>query len=199
MDMNPSILNDVAPTSHTLKGQLEVCIRMGSPNDASRLVQITGNVIKEGNFVVTEPGEFDLEEEQERAWIGRHLVDEGHLILVAEVGEQVVGFLHFQNGYRKRLKHRGRFHMLIDDEWRNQGVGSALIKTMLEWTESHPEIEKVCFAVFSNNTGAISLYKKFGFLEEGRRIGEIKLGADKFVDDVLMYKWVGPNNPAQSS
>ena len=193
--MNPSTVNDLAPLTIELDGQTPCIIRMGCPDDAGSLLRITSHVIKEGQFVVTEPGEFELEEEQERSWIGRHLVDDGHMILVAEVNQEVVGFLHFQNGYRKRLSHRGRFHMLIEKSWRSKGVGSSLIRTLLTWAESHPDIEKVCFGVFSNNLGAISLYKKFGFLEEGRRIGEIKMGPGDYVDEILMYRWVGAEAP----
>jgi RimJ/RimL family protein N-acetyltransferase len=195
MGMSHSTVNDLAPSQHNLKTGESVAIRMGAPDDAARIMDITRGVIRENEFVVTEPGEFELEEEQERSWIGRHLVDAGHIILVAAIGDEVIGFLHFQNGFRKRLSHRGRFHMLIEKEFRGRGVGSALIVTLLKWAKNHPSIEKVCFAVFSTNLGAIALYKKFGFLEEGRRIGEVKVGPGQYIDDVLMYIWVGDKHP----
>lgn len=60
----------------------------------------------------------------------------------------------------------------------------------IEWASAHPVIEKIGLGVFSNNAGAINLYKKLGFVEEGRRVREIKIGTDDYVDSILMYKLV---------
>jgi RimJ/RimL family protein N-acetyltransferase len=45
-------------------------------------------------------------------------------------------------------------------------------------------------AVFATNARAIGLYRKLGFVEEGRRPREVKFGADQYVDDILMYRFV---------
>ena len=63
------------------------------------------------------------------------------------------------------------------------GVGSALLQALLDWAEDNPHIEKVSLAVFSNNRLGSALYDKFGFLEEGRRVREIKLNDDQYVDE----------------
>jgi RimJ/RimL family protein N-acetyltransferase len=60
----------------------------------------------------------------------------------------------------------------------------------LAWAEQHPSIEKVSLGVFSTNERAITLYKKMGFIEEGRKIKEFKMSDDEYIDDVLMYKLV---------
>ena len=51
-------------------------------------------------------------------------------------------------------------------------------------------IEKVALSVFATNQLAIGLYKKMGFLEEGCRIREIRIADEKYVDDILMYRFV---------
>jgi RimJ/RimL family protein N-acetyltransferase len=48
----------------------------------------------------------------------------------------------------------------------------------------------VSLAVLATNERAIAVYKKLGFVEEGRRIKEIKIGPSQYIDDVLMYKMV---------
>lgn len=174
----------------SLKNKHEVVIREGRPEDAEDVLALTKAVIDENDFVVTSADEFALTVDQEAEWISYHLEDPNHLIIVAEVDSQVIGMLHFISGDRKRLAHRGNFHMLIDKNWRSVGVGTALIRTLLDWATNHPVVEKVCFAVFSNNTQALALYRKFGFKEEGRRVKEIKLGAGQYVDDILMYRFV---------
>lgn len=37
---------------------------------------------------------------------------------------------------------------------------------------------------------AIALYKKMGFIEEGRKVREFKISDTEYVDDVLIYKLV---------
>ena len=80
--------------------------------------------------------------------------------------------------------------MALYPDFRNDGIGALLIQALLGWAEIHPTLEKVGLAVFATNLRAIFLYKKLGFLEEGRRHKEIKFGPNEYVDDILMYKLV---------
>lgn len=80
--------------------------------------------------------------------------------------------------------------MLILNEYRGLGIGKRLLEQLLKWAELNPHIEKISLGVFSTNESAIALYKKMGFVEEGRKINEIKLNDKQYIDDVLMYKMV---------
>ena len=53
------------------------------------------------------------------------------------------------------------------------------------WVYQQRGIEKLNLEVFSTNTGAIELYRKLGFREEGRKIRQFKI-FDEYADDVLM-------------
>ncbi len=70
------------------------------------------------------------------------------------------------------------------------GIGKELIEALLDWAEANPLIEKVSLGVFSTNHRAISLYKRLGFIEEGRKIKEFKMSENEYVDDIIMYKLV---------
>jgi ribosomal protein S18 acetylase RimI-like enzyme len=37
---------------------------------------------------------------------------------------------------------------------------------------------------------AMGLYRKLGFVEEGRRPRELKLGPEHYIDEILMYRFV---------
>ncbi|MFB8734240.1 N-acetyltransferase family protein [Bacillus sp. SL00103] len=65
-----------------------------------------------------------------------------------------------------------------------------LLTALLDWAEKDPFDRKEFLAVFSTNQKAISLYKKMGFREEGRKIKEFKISEHEYWDDVLMYKLV---------
>ena len=139
-----------------------------------------------------QPDEFPSTEEQERQWIQEHLDHPGKLALVAEVAGAIVGSLSFENGPFHRTSHCGVFGVSVRKDWRGKGIGTAMLKTLLEWAEASPLIEKVGLSVFSTNTDAIRLYTRLGFVEEGRRPKQIKLGPGQYVDEVLMGRFVKP-------
>ena len=53
-------------------------------------------------------------------------------------------------------------------EYRNKGIGGMLIKKMIEICRCS-EISAMTLEVRKSNIPAINLYKKFGFVEEGKR------------------------------
>ena len=165
-------------------------IRSAVINDAARMLEIQKTVITEDQFLMTTFDEFTQTLEGQKAWIQEKLTNEYETILVAEADNKVVGWLVFRSPARKRIAHTGNFGMMIDIQYRGQGIGKKLLKELLQWAKENPFIEKVCLGVFSTNENAIALYKKMGFIEEGRKINEIKLRDNEYVDDVLMYQFV---------
>ncbi|MEK6454291.1 N-acetyltransferase [Caldifermentibacillus hisashii] len=80
--------------------------------------------------------------------------------------------------------------MSVAQEYRNLGVGRALLKILLNWAKDNPIIEKVYLEVFAKNTAAIALYKKSGFIEEGRKVKGVKIDQQTYDDILLMAQFV---------
>jgi ribosomal protein S18 acetylase RimI-like enzyme len=59
----------------------------------------------------------------------------------------------------------------------------------LRWARS-VGVDKIVLSVYPHNTGAIALYRKFGFVEEGRlaRHSRKSYGDE---DEILMAAWIG--------
>lgn len=166
-------------------------VRTGKIEDAEAILDIQKSVVSEGEFLIAYPEEFNKTSSQQREWVQSILENEKETLIVAEKDGEVVGWIVFQiNQNRKRLSHTGSFGMMISKSYRELGIGRMLLKALLDWTEKNPLIEKVSLAVFSTNHRAISLYKKMGFIEEGRKIKEFKMNDNEYVDDILMYKLV---------
>lgn len=172
------------------KDGINVVIRQAVSEDAARLAEIKSSIVQENRYMVTGPAEFKLTTDEEKHRIRNVLDHSGKALFVAEVEEKVVGFVNFANGSKKRKKHVGGLSILIEKGSRESGIGRELMKTVLKWAENNSLIEKVALAVFSNNPRAIQLYEKLGFIEEGRRVKELKFDHNKYVDEVLMYKFV---------
>jgi len=89
--------------------------------------------------------------------------------VVAVAGEEIVGELRVEPswfGY-------GEIGMMVAAGWRGRGVGSALVAAAIEWGRAQG-MHKLSLSVFPHNAAAIALYRKFGFVEEGRRIKHLR-------------------------
>ena len=84
----------------------------------------------------------------------------------------------------KKLRHTAILSIAVLKEHRRFGLGEKMMNSGIEWCRSRG-IEKLNLEVFSTNTGAIELYRKLGFREEGRKIRQFKI-FDEYTDDVLM-------------
>ncbi|WP_433750676.1 N-acetyltransferase family protein [Falsibacillus pallidus] len=170
---------------------MSVFIRKGTVNDAQILLSIQKTVVSERKYLIALPHEFSKTVDQQKEWIEGILQNERDMLLVAEKNGEVAGCIVFQaNSSKERVAHKGDFGLFLSPEHRGHGIGRMLLQELLDWAEKNPNIEKVCLGVFSINERAIALYKKLGFLEEGRKVREFKFGEDEYVDDILMYKWV---------
>lgn len=168
----------------------QIKIRAATEEDAENMLAIQSEVLAEVDYLITTLEEFQQTIGEQKKWIQAKLANERELILIAQYQEKIVGWLVFQSPNRKRLAHTGSFGMMILKEYRGLGIGKRLLEKLLKWAELNPYIEKISLGVFSTNERAIALYKKMGFVEEGRKINEIKLNDKQYIDDVLMYKVV---------
>lgn len=166
-------------------------VRTAKIEDTKSVLDIQKSVVSEGKYLIAYPEEFTKTLSQQQEWVQGILDNENETLIVVEKDGEVVGWIVFQTTpNRKRLSHTGSFGMMIRKGFRELGMGEYLLKALLEWAEKNPLIEKVSLGVFSTNKRAISLYKKMGFIEEGRKINEFKLNDNEYVDDILMYKLV---------
>jgi len=175
-----------------LKDGTPLLIREVTFNDASALNTLAAEVFGSTDQVLTSLEEFQSKNNLD-AQIKRikHYHDRlGMCIFVAELDGQLVGTLDFWNGHRKRIRHTGEFGMGVHPAFRDKGIGKCLIEMLLQWAQQNPLIEKVKLGVFASNKRGIHLYKKMGFLQEGRRVAEVKTAAGDYVDIIEMYKMV---------
>jgi ribosomal protein S18 acetylase RimI-like enzyme len=181
----------VAPKKFEGRNGVEFTVRSAKTKDAASVRLLAKAIMAELEFGITEPDEFTVNDEEELAFIEKLNSGETGLALVAEVEGKVVGFLDFQTqGNRRRLSHVQEFGLAIDKDFRDAGIGRRMLEVLIEFAERTPQIEKIALSVLATNERAIHLYQTLGFKEEGRLIRAIKLGPDKYVDDVRMYKWV---------
>ncbi|MBD8067579.1 GNAT family N-acetyltransferase [Bacillus sp. PS06] len=168
---------------------MEIRIRKGKIDDAVQLIKHLQIVLGESNFMLTAPEEYHASIEKQEKWL-KEFEKDGHLLLVAEVGNSIIGMLDFERCNKKRISHVGYLSISIQEEYCNQGIGHKLMVELLEYAKEHPDIEKVCLEVFSHNERAIHFYKKLGFKEEGRKVRFVRFEDGTYVDEIEMYTFV---------
>lgn len=121
-------------------------------------------------------------------------VNDHQFVAVAtdENGQEVVIGSASLNVYpQPRRNHSGSVGIMIHKDYQNMGVGTALIKTLLDIADNWLMLVRVELTVFADNDSAIHIYEKCGFVKEGlKRCAAIRSG--KYEDEFIMAR-IHPN------
>jgi RimJ/RimL family protein N-acetyltransferase len=152
----------------------EFAVRRARTDDALAAAKLLAAVAEEGGLSATEG---PVEVEQYAARFARNM----DTSVVAYAGDKLVGGL-----YVDVSKHGfGTLGLLVDCDWRERGIGSALLTEAIDWARSQG-LHKLCAETFAHNENSIALYRKFGFVEEGRRARHYRRANGEFWDSVTM-------------
>jgi putative acetyltransferase len=150
----------------------EIEVRPAEDEDRLPLARIFAGVAEERDGIATEPP-VDVEE-RAASW-----TLDG--TLVAVVGGRIVGSIHVEDS-----KHGfGDIGMAVSQEWRGRGVGSALLAAAIEDARRRG-LHKLALSVFPHNDAGIALYRKFGFVEEGRLVEHFRRQSGELWDALQM-------------
>ncbi|MBX9922899.1 MAG: GNAT family N-acetyltransferase [Rhabdochlamydiaceae bacterium] len=158
---------------------MTVMIRRAKIEDAQSIVSAEQDIAQEPGYFCSEP--FELSEENVCKTIqssqGIYLVAEKEGILV---GHAFLEILDLQN-----LSHVAQLNIAVHKGYQGKGIGTQLMERIIEWAKQSGRVEKIELNVRASNTGAIALYKKMGFFEEGCLKRRVKAG-DRYIDDLVM-------------
>jgi RimJ/RimL family protein N-acetyltransferase len=156
------------PSTGKTRDGRELLIREAVGTDAATILAYLEQVSAETDFLTFGPGEFELSEAEEAAYLDRCREAENCLYLVALVDSKLAGTLSFSSGRRPRLRHTGELAVSVLRAYWGLGVASALIDSLLAWARDTGSITKVNLRVRTDNRRAIDLYERKGFRFEGR-------------------------------
>ncbi len=150
----------------------EIVVRAAVEGDRRALALLFAAVAEERDGIAMEPP-VDLDRVTE-GWE----VDE---TLVAVAGGELAGELHLQPT-RFGFAELG---MMVAIGWRGRGVGTALVAAAINEARARG-LHKLALSVFPQNDAAIALYRKFGFVEEGRRTKHMRRDSGELWDLIEM-------------
>jgi putative acetyltransferase len=162
----------------------EVAVRAAEDDDLDGIVEMVVAVAAEGRWIAAEA---PVDTGRRRRYLAEALDDEHALVLVADAGGSVVGELGMTlAGYGV-----ADLGMLVADDWRGRGIGTALLEAGLDWARQ-AGAHKVALQVWPHNQAAIGLYEKFGFQREGLLRRHYRRRSGELWDAVVMGLFLDP-------
>lgn len=152
-------------------------IRAARAEDQSGYVDLREDVAAEGQWI---GAEAPIDREAAARAFAEALEAPGQLVLVAEAGGRIVGYLGAEE--RRGLIELGMF---VAATHRGSGIGRALLEHCLAWARGRGA-HKIALQVWPHNEPAIRLYEGYGFAIEGRLRGHYKRRSGEIWDALLM-------------
>ena len=162
-----------------------VSVRPAHPRDARSFHRMWEVIVAEG---LVRSQEVSHPVRHYRALFKRPWTEHGAWI-VAVAGDEVVGHLSITREGHPVTSHVATLGLGVDERWRGRGIGAALIAGAFRWARS-TGVQKVLLSVYPKNSPAIALYRRFGFLEEGRLVNHSRKPYG-YEDEILMGRWLG--------
>ncbi len=164
------------------KPSLPAVIRPAISDDLDRVIDLLWAVAAEGQWLGTQiPFDRDLR----RAAMAALVEGRGGALFVADAGD--VGATHVVGDISVGLASYGvaDIGMLLAQGWRAKGLGTALLETGLEWA-ARAGAHKAALEVWPHNEAGLALYRKMGFVEEGRKRRHYRRSNGEIWDAILM-------------
>ena len=112
-------------------------------------------------------------------------------VIVADQSGSIAGYLRL--GRHMRIPSNDHvLHidaLVVAPDARGSGLGSRLVEAAIEEARDRG-IAKLGLRALSNNPTAIGLYKRHGFVEEGRLKAELRREDGTYADDIWMALWL---------
>jgi L-amino acid N-acyltransferase YncA len=170
----------------------DVLLRAAKPGDISEITRIYAHAVRHGT------ASFELDAPDITEMSGRYqaMVATGYPYLVAQRAGELLGFA-YAGPYRMRPAYKWTVEdsVYVAPQLQRHGVGSALLRRLIELSESKGYRQMIAVIGDSANAGSIELHRALGFHMVGTLANTgFKFG--RWLDTVLMQRSLGPGAAA---
>jgi ribosomal protein S18 acetylase RimI-like enzyme len=163
-------------------------IRDIQEKDYVELKNFINSLVMENVFILKN---VTIDDEGELSYV-RKCLDEvkrkERVHLIAVYKNKIIGVAEIKKK-RFKEKHVGVLGVSVRKNFRNEGIGKALMKEIIKRSKEIG-IKLIILDLFKVNKTAFILYKKLGFKKYGELPKALK-HKGKYMSMVLMYKWIG--------
>ncbi len=159
----------------------EIIIRRATPDDIPAITQMHADYSAYANTL-------QLPYPSTKTWEAR--LDANDPLVsqfVATLDDTVVGLLVIHQPSQVRRKHVATFGITVSQAYQGKGIGSKLMQVMVDYCDNWLNIRRIELEVYATNDNGVGLYKKFGFVEEGR-MRDYAFRDGQYVDAIMMSR-----------
>jgi RimJ/RimL family protein N-acetyltransferase len=169
-----------------LKNGKTVTLREASVDDAEELISVVKKYIEDSEYIPYTKGEFNPAIEFEKEWIQALNNQKNSLLLLAMHNDKIIGNISVNGSQRNMAVHTACIGIGLLREWRNQGIGSILFNSVIEWAKKNSQLEILWLETYVTNKEGIALYRKYGFEQDGIQKDFIKISDNEYADNLMM-------------
>lgn len=167
------------------KSGIEYIIRKVSVDDAKGMLDYLDQVARDSDNLTFGPGEMTVTLDSEIAFLEKLQTADNEVMFIAVHNNRIISCLSYAGGHRARTRHVGEFGVSVIKEYWHQGIGKAMMLQLLKWAEDSKYCEKINLKVREDNTHAITLYEKLGFIKEGLILKDMKIKGE-YINCIFM-------------
>lgn len=147
----------------------EITYRRAKIEDAESIVAFYNRVGGETSFLSFEKDEYPMSVKEQVEDIKGLEGNKNNIMLIALDGENIVALATIHSASKIKSRHDGELGIVVEKAHQGQGIGSELIRQLIEWCKSNGVTKRISLDTRADNVPAVSLYLKFGFILEGCR------------------------------
>ena len=152
----------------TIKNGQKCMIRNGTFEDGPEVSTFFTTTHGETDYLLSYPEENTRDDEKQSNYLKETTESDREIELLAIVDGKVVGMAGFSAiGSKYKVRHRAEFGITVSKDYWGQGIGKAIMNACIDCAKEAGYIQ-LELDVVADNTRAIELYKKLGFIEFGR-------------------------------
>ena len=163
----------------------EVLLRSPVVDEAGQLLKYLDAVRRETNGIMYSPEDTIPTLAEERQWVLGHVENDRAVNIAAVADDQIIAMADVGALRFKRQQHLGGVGISIRKAWCDRGLGTLMMRELIDWSRTCPGIEMLTLCVFSNNPRAQAVYRKVGFIEDGRLPRRAKVNGE-YIDIIEM-------------
>lgn len=178
------------PKTVTLPDGAAVTLRSPGLDEAQPLIEYLDAVRRETNGIMFAAEDDLLSVEAERQWIESHLNDARAVLIGAYAGDEIIALSGVHPSRFYRQQHTAGVGISIRCAWCDRGLGTLLMRELVDWARVHPTLRQLTLCVFDSNPRAQAVYRKVGFGVDGVLPRRAQVDGD-YVGLVEMSLWLG--------
>ena len=151
-----------------LKNNKECCLRNGNENDGQSVFENFNLTHSQTDYLLSYPDENSFDAEQESKFLKEKSESENEIKIIAVVDNVVAGTAGIEAvGTKYKVRHRAELGISVAKEFWGLGIGWALMNACIECARNAGYVQ-LELNVVAENTRAIAMYERAGFVEYGR-------------------------------